>query len=240
MTGEIEPMARKLQADVVIETAARQMRELAERGRRPPRPVSRRFPGSFFTLGIEVEGGVGEGPERGCVVLGAGRRAARAGDKHRLHPGSDRPGDGARRDAEAAGASSARLRCLRLQRVDARHGAADGAASRRVGVSGVRLRQRRSNGAFVRRGAVFVIIDVAFRGGASRVILTGSQRSGNGPAKARRSQAACKPLRSRRRWRCCFRRLFCRSSRGNSKRRRATPHRARGSRRGRSPLRARC
>ncbi len=69
MTGEVQPMARKLQADVVIETAARQMRELLKEavGKLDPFPP---FPGSFFTLGIEVEGGVAEGPERGCIVLG--------------------------------------------------------------------------------------------------------------------------------------------------------------------------
>lgn len=63
------PMARKLQADVVIETAARQMRELLQEAvaRLDPFPP---FPGSFFTYGIEVEGGTAEGTERGCVVLG--------------------------------------------------------------------------------------------------------------------------------------------------------------------------
>jgi hypothetical protein len=69
VASETEPMARKLQADVVIETAATQMRELLQEavallGPFPP------FPGSFFTYGIEVEGGAAEGAERGCVVLG--------------------------------------------------------------------------------------------------------------------------------------------------------------------------
>jgi hypothetical protein len=45
------------------------MRELLKEavGQLDPFPP---FPGSFFTLGIEVEGGVAEGPERGCIVLG--------------------------------------------------------------------------------------------------------------------------------------------------------------------------
>ena len=62
-------MARKLQADVVIETAARQMRQLLQEAVALFDPFPP-FPGSFFTLAIEVEGGIGEDPERGCVVLG--------------------------------------------------------------------------------------------------------------------------------------------------------------------------
>jgi hypothetical protein len=65
-----DPMAGKAQADVVIETAARQLRELlyeavAQLDPFPP------FPGSFFTYGIEVEGGAAESSDRGCVILGA-------------------------------------------------------------------------------------------------------------------------------------------------------------------------
>jgi hypothetical protein len=69
MVSEKGPMARKVQADVVIETAARQMRELLQEAvaRLDPFPP---FPGSFFTYGVEVEGGAAEGAERGCVVLG--------------------------------------------------------------------------------------------------------------------------------------------------------------------------
>lgn len=69
MAGEAGPMARKAQADVVIETAARQMRELLQEAvaRLDPFPP---FPGSFFTYGIEVEGGAAEKPEHGCIVLG--------------------------------------------------------------------------------------------------------------------------------------------------------------------------
>jgi hypothetical protein len=69
MTDEIDPMARKAQADVVIEMAAQQLRQLLKdaAARLDPFPP---FPGSFFTLGIEVEGGAAEGPERGCVILG--------------------------------------------------------------------------------------------------------------------------------------------------------------------------
>ncbi len=69
-TGSSDPMTRKRQADVIVETAARQLRDLlheavAELDPFPP------FPGSFFTYGIEVEGAAAESRERGCVVLGA-------------------------------------------------------------------------------------------------------------------------------------------------------------------------
>ncbi len=63
------PMARKMQADVIIEMAAQKLRQLLQEAVAllelfPP------FPGSFFTLAIEVEGGAAGGPEHGCVVLG--------------------------------------------------------------------------------------------------------------------------------------------------------------------------
>jgi hypothetical protein len=63
-------MRRKAQADAVIEAAAGQMRELLREAvaRLDPFPP---FPGSFFTYGIEVEGGSAETPEHGCIVLAA-------------------------------------------------------------------------------------------------------------------------------------------------------------------------
>lgn len=63
-----EPMARKRQADIIVETAARQLHELLQEAvsRLHPFPP---FPGSFFTLGIEVEGGRAGDSERGCIVL---------------------------------------------------------------------------------------------------------------------------------------------------------------------------
>ena len=69
MTGESGPMSRKVEADVVVETAARQMRRLLQEAVALVDPFPP-FPGSFFTLAIEVEGGASEDPERGCVVLG--------------------------------------------------------------------------------------------------------------------------------------------------------------------------
>jgi len=66
---ELEPMARKLQADVVIENAARQMRELLQEAVSQLDPFPP-FPGSFFTYAIEVEGGAAESAEHGCIVLG--------------------------------------------------------------------------------------------------------------------------------------------------------------------------
>lgn len=63
-----EPMARKRQADMIVETAARQIRELLQEAVSRLRPFPP-FPGAFFTLGIEVEGGGAEDSERGCIVL---------------------------------------------------------------------------------------------------------------------------------------------------------------------------
>jgi hypothetical protein len=62
-------MARKMRADVIIETAARQMRELLQEAVAQLDPFPP-FPGSFFTYGIEIEGGSAETAERGCIVLG--------------------------------------------------------------------------------------------------------------------------------------------------------------------------
>ena len=70
MTDGIDPMARKMQADLIVETAAQQLRQLLHDAVALLDPFPP-FPGSFFTYGIEVDGGLAEGPERGCVVLGA-------------------------------------------------------------------------------------------------------------------------------------------------------------------------
>jgi hypothetical protein len=66
--GSSDSLTRKRQADVIIETTARQLHDLLHEAvaRLDPFPP---FPGSFFTYGIEVEGGPAESPERGCVVL---------------------------------------------------------------------------------------------------------------------------------------------------------------------------
>jgi hypothetical protein len=63
-----EAMARKRQADLIIEATARQLHELLQEAVSQLRPFPP-FPGSFFTLGIEVEGGSAEDSGRGCVML---------------------------------------------------------------------------------------------------------------------------------------------------------------------------
>jgi hypothetical protein len=69
MTGKSsDPMARKTQADVIIETAAQQLRQLLHEAAAQLDPFPP-FPGAFFAYGIEVEGGPAEDPEHGCVVL---------------------------------------------------------------------------------------------------------------------------------------------------------------------------
>ena len=68
MASQLDPMARKMQADVVVETAARQLRELLKEASALLNPFPP-FPGSFFTLGIEIEGGPVGDCERGCVML---------------------------------------------------------------------------------------------------------------------------------------------------------------------------
>ena len=61
-------MARKTQADLVLERAALQMRQLLEEATALLRPFPP-FPGAFFTSAIEVEAASAESPERGCIVL---------------------------------------------------------------------------------------------------------------------------------------------------------------------------
>ena len=61
-------MARKAQADLLIERTAMQLRQLLQEaaGQLQPFPP---FPGAFFTNAIEVEAEAAEDPERGCVVV---------------------------------------------------------------------------------------------------------------------------------------------------------------------------
>lgn len=63
-----DPMARKAQADLLIERAAMQLRQLLQEAAAELRPFPP-FPGSFFTNAIEVEAPGTESPERGCVVV---------------------------------------------------------------------------------------------------------------------------------------------------------------------------
>ena len=64
-----DPLARKAQADLIVERAAGQLRrvlhELVEQ--LDPFPP---FPGAFFTYGIEVEPEAAARTDRGCIVLG--------------------------------------------------------------------------------------------------------------------------------------------------------------------------
>ena len=63
-----DPLARKAQADLIVERAAGQLRrvlhELVEQ--LDPFPP---FPGAFFTYGIEVEPEAAARVDRGCVII---------------------------------------------------------------------------------------------------------------------------------------------------------------------------
>lgn len=64
-----DPLARKVQSDLIVERAADQLRRLlrdlvAQLDPFPP------FPGAFFTYGIEVEPEAAARTDRGCIVVG--------------------------------------------------------------------------------------------------------------------------------------------------------------------------
>ena len=61
-------MARKAQADLILERTAMQMGELLREAAGLLRPFPP-FPGAFFTNAIEVDAAAAETPERGCVVV---------------------------------------------------------------------------------------------------------------------------------------------------------------------------
>ena len=63
-----DAMARKAQADMLLERAALQLRQLLEEAAGQLRPFPP-FPGAFFTNAIEVEADHAEASERGCVVV---------------------------------------------------------------------------------------------------------------------------------------------------------------------------
>ncbi len=65
---DIVPLARKAQADLIIERAAGQLRTIVGQlaGQADPFPP---FPGAFFTDAIEVEPDAAGSNERGCVVV---------------------------------------------------------------------------------------------------------------------------------------------------------------------------
>ncbi|HEY8490925.1 MAG TPA: hypothetical protein VIO14_08025 [Dehalococcoidia bacterium] len=64
----IDPLQRKDEADLVLERAADRLRALLRDAARELDPFPP-FPGSFFTLAIEVEPGPAASPDRGCVVV---------------------------------------------------------------------------------------------------------------------------------------------------------------------------
>lgn len=63
-----DPMARKTQADLLLEHTAMQLRQLLQEAAAQLRPFPP-FPGAFFTNAIEVEAAAAETPERGCIVV---------------------------------------------------------------------------------------------------------------------------------------------------------------------------
>ncbi len=65
----MEPLARKAHADLIVERAAEQMRQLLHEAVAQLDPFPP-FPGAFFTFAIEVEPGAAARPDRGCLVVG--------------------------------------------------------------------------------------------------------------------------------------------------------------------------
>ena len=66
--GPPDPMARKTQADLIVERAAEQLRRLLHQAVESLQPFPP-FPGAFFTNAIEAEPDAAAGAERGCVVV---------------------------------------------------------------------------------------------------------------------------------------------------------------------------
>lgn len=68
VTATSETMARKIQADMVLDRAAIQLRQLLQEAAAQLRPFPP-FPGAFFTNAVEVESEFSDSPEHGCVVV---------------------------------------------------------------------------------------------------------------------------------------------------------------------------
>ncbi len=66
---DADTMARKTQADLVLERAAQQLRALLQETARALRPFPP-FPGAFFTNAVEVDLEGVERPDIGCIVVG--------------------------------------------------------------------------------------------------------------------------------------------------------------------------
>lgn len=63
-----EALARKQQADLLIDRTAQQMQLLLEETAKALRPFPP-FPGAFFVYGVEVELEGAENPDIGCIVV---------------------------------------------------------------------------------------------------------------------------------------------------------------------------
>lgn len=63
-----DPLARKAQADLLLERTAIQLQQLLQEAAAQLRPFPP-FPGAFFTNAIEVEAAAADSPGRGCVVV---------------------------------------------------------------------------------------------------------------------------------------------------------------------------
>ena len=66
--ASFEPLARKAQADLILDRAVEQLRKIVKElvERLDPFPP---FPGAFFSYGIEVEPEAAARTDRGCVVI---------------------------------------------------------------------------------------------------------------------------------------------------------------------------
>lgn len=70
MTNQpLDPLARKAQADLILERAAGQLRAIVQDLAAQLQPFPN-FPGAYFTEAIEIEPDAAGSPERGCVVVG--------------------------------------------------------------------------------------------------------------------------------------------------------------------------
>lgn len=80
-----DPLTRKIQADLIVERAADQLRKVLRDlvAQLDPFPA---FPGAFFTYGIEVEPEAAARTDRGCIVV------AQDGDLYEFEMGVDLEG----------------------------------------------------------------------------------------------------------------------------------------------------
>jgi hypothetical protein len=69
MSAMHDALARKQQADLIVERTAQQLKLLLEEAAKALRPFPP-FPGAFFTNAVEVELEGVERPDIGCIVVG--------------------------------------------------------------------------------------------------------------------------------------------------------------------------